>query len=140
NQPLAISGTQAVKLGVAWHMVDNIDQLGRLYGGENIPIVQPNWALTLGQALASPGLATFLLFLGLVGMYVELKTPGVGVGGVVAAIAFILFFWSKYLNGNAGELEIVMFVAGLVLMLIEIFVIPGVGVFGLTGALLVVFS
>jgi membrane-bound ClpP family serine protease len=140
NQPLALNGAQAVKIGVAWNTVDNIDQLGRLYGVQNIPIVQPNWALKLVQALASPGLATFLLFLGLVGMYVELKTPGVGVGGVVAAIAFILFFWSKYLNGTAGELEIVMFVAGLVLMLIEIFVIPGVGVFGLSGALLVVFS
>jgi membrane-bound serine protease (ClpP class) len=140
NQPLSIAGAQAVKLGIGWHTVDNIDQLERLYGVENFPIVQPNWALKLVQALASPGLATFLLFLGLVGMYVELKTPGVGVGGVVAAIAFILFFWSKYLNGTAGELEIVMFVAGLVLMLIEIFVIPGVGVFGLTGALLVVFS
>jgi membrane-bound serine protease (ClpP class) len=73
-------------------------------------------------------------------MYIELKTPGVGVGGVVAAIAFILFFWSKYLNGTAGELEIVMFISGLVLMLIEIFVIPGVGIFGLAGALLVIFS
>jgi membrane-bound serine protease (ClpP class) len=140
NEPLAIAGTQAEKLGVAWHTVENFDQLKRLYGVEEIPIVEPNWALKLVQALASPGLSTFLLFLGLIGMYIELKTPGVGVGGVVAAIAFILFFWSKYLNGTAGELEIVMFISGLVLMLIEIFVIPGVGIFGLAGALLVIFS
>ncbi|HEY1067673.1 MAG TPA: NfeD family protein, partial [Pirellulales bacterium] len=69
-----------------------------------------------------------------------MKTPGVGVGGVVAALAFLLFFWSKSLEGTATSLEIVMFVGGLVLMLIEIFVVPGVGVFGLTGGLMVIFS
>jgi membrane-bound serine protease (ClpP class) len=139
NEPLAIRGTQAVKLGLAWQNVDNFDQLERLYGIE-IPTVEPNWALKLVHALASPGLATFLLFLGLIGMYVELKTPGVGVGGVVAATAFILFFWSKYLNQTATELEIILFVSGVVLMLIEIFVVPGVGVFGLAGGLMVIFS
>jgi membrane-bound serine protease (ClpP class) len=140
NEPLALSGSQAVQNGVAWHTVDNFDQLKRLYGVDDIPLVEPNWALKLVHALASPGLATFLLFLGLIGMYVEMKTPGVGVGGVVAAIAFILFFWSKYLDQTATQLEIVMFVSGLVLMLIEIFVVPGVGVFGLAGGLMVIFS
>jgi membrane-bound serine protease (ClpP class) len=80
------------------------------------------------------------LFLGLIGMYIELKTPGVGVGGVVAATAFILFFWSKYLDQTATQLEIILFVSGIVLMLIEIFVVPGVGVFGLAGGLMVIFS
>ena len=82
--------------------------------------VEPNWAMKLVHALASPGLATFLLMLGLVGMYIEMKTPGVGVGGVVAALAFLLFFWSKSLEGTATSLEIIMFVGGIVLMLIEI--------------------
>jgi membrane-bound serine protease (ClpP class) len=140
NQPLALAGSQAVQLGLAWHTVDNFDQLERLYGLEDIPVVEPNWALKLVHALASPGLATFLLFLGLIGMYIELKTPGVGIGGVVAAMAFILFFWSKYLDQTATSLEIIMFTSGVVLMLIEIFVVPGVGVFGLAGGLMVIFS
>jgi membrane-bound serine protease (ClpP class) len=140
NQPLALAGNQAVDLGLAWHTVDNFDQLEQLFGIDDIPVVEPNWALKLVHALASPGLATFLLFLGLIGMYVELKTPGVGVGGVVAALAFILFFWSKYLDQTATQLEIILFVAGVVLMLIEIFVVPGVGVFGLAGGLMVIFS
>jgi membrane-bound serine protease (ClpP class) len=129
-----------VQLGFAWQTVDNFDQLERLYGVDDIPVVEPNWALKLVHALASPGLATFLLFLGLIGMYVELKTPGVGIGGVVAALAFILFFWSKYLDQTATQLEIILFVSGVVLMLIEIFVVPGVGVFGLAGGLMVIFS
>lgn len=140
NEPLALAGNQAVKLGVAWQTVDNFDQLQRHFGIDDIPLVEPNWALKLVHALASPGLATFLLFLGLIGMYIELKTPGVGVGGVVAALAFILFFWSKYLDQTATQLEIILFVGGVVLMLIEIFVVPGVGVFGLAGGLMVIFS
>jgi membrane-bound serine protease (ClpP class) len=138
--PLELTGAQAVQHGLAWHTVDNFDQLKRLFGIDDMAVVEPNWALKLIHALASPGLATFLLFLGLIGMYIELKTPGVGVGGVVAALAFLLFFWSKYLEGTAGSLEIVLFVGGVVLMLIEIFVVPGVGVFGLAGGLMVIFS
>jgi membrane-bound serine protease (ClpP class) len=140
NEPLVFAGKQAVDLGLAWHTVDNFDHLKRLFGLEDIETIEPNWALDLVQALASPGLATFLLFLGFIGMYVELKTPGVGVGGVVAAVAFILFFWSKYLDQTAEALEIIMFVSGFVLMLIEVFVVPGFGIFGLAGGLMVIFS
>ena len=140
NAPLALSGQQAAAAGVAWHTVDNFDQLKRLYGIERVETVEPNWALTLVQALASPGLATFLLFLGFIGMYIELKTPGVGVGGVISLLAFMLFFWANYLEGTAGSLEILMFVCGIVLLLLEVFVAPGVGIFGLTGGLMVLFS
>ena len=139
-EPLQLDGTQALEAGIAFQTVDSFDQLERMYGLSDVDFVEPNWAMKLVHALASPGLATFLLMLGLVGMYVEMKTPGVGVGGVVAALAFLLFFWSKSLEGTATSLEIVMFVGGLVLMLIEIFVVPGVGVFGLTGGLMVIFS
>jgi membrane-bound serine protease (ClpP class) len=140
NQPLALTGVQSVPLGIATHVVDNFDALRRLYGLQDIEAVKPNWALTVVQALAHPGLSSFLLFLGFIGMYIELKTPGVGIGGVVAALAFILFFWSNYLEGTAEWLEIILFVAGLVLMLLEVFVVPGVGIFGFAGGLMILFS
>jgi membrane-bound serine protease (ClpP class) len=140
NQPLEISGEQAVRLDVAWRTVASFDELQRQFGIADLRTVEPNWALTLVQALASPGLGMFLVFLGFVGIYIELKTPGVGVGGVVAAVAFLLFFWAQYLGGTAGSLEILMFVSGIVLMLLEVFVVPGVGIFGLAGGLLVLFS
>lgn len=139
NQPLELTGAQAAPLGLA-QSVDNFDQLKRLYGLKDVETVKADWALMLVQALATPALATFLLFLGFIGMYIELKTPGIGIGGVVAAVAFLLFFWSRYLEGTAEALEILMFVGGMVLMLIEVFVVPGVGIFGLTGALLIIFS
>ncbi|BBO30682.1 NfeD family protein [Lacipirellula parvula] len=139
NELLQLRGTDALDAGIAFQTVDNFEQLERLYGVD-VQHAELNWAMKLVRALASPGLATFLLMLGLVGMYIEMKTPGVGVGGVVAAIAFLLFFWSKSLEGTATSLEIVMFVGGIVLLLLEIFVVPGMGIFGLAGGLMVIFS
>lgn len=140
NHALEFDGKQALDQRLAAHVVGSFDELKRLFAIDDVEEVRSNWALALVQALASPGLATFLLFLGFIGLYIELKTPGVGLGGIVAALAFALFFWSKYLNGTAEALEIVMFIGGLVLLLIEIFVLPGFGLFGLSGALLVIFS
>lgn len=140
DEIFALNGTEALQADIAYQTVDSFDQLERLYGISDVELVEPNWAMKLVHSLASPALATFLLMLGMVGLYIELKTPGVGVGGVVAAIAFLLFFWSKSLEGTATSLEIVMFVGGVILMLIEIFVVPGVGVLGLAGGMMVIFS
>ena len=54
------------------------------------------------RRLSSPALAVLLLVIGFVGIYIELHTPGMGVGGFVAALAFLLFFWSNFLHGTAG--------------------------------------
>ncbi|MCA9237385.1 MAG: hypothetical protein KDA44_18050 [Planctomycetales bacterium] len=141
NEPLMLTGARAAQLGVATHTVDGYDQLKRLYAIETEPtVLAPNWALELIEALASPGFSMFLLMIGLVALFVEIKTAGLGIGGVVFTICFVLFFWAKYLDQTAGALEIVLFLTGLVLILIEIFVIPGFGIFGLAGGLLTVCS
>jgi membrane-bound serine protease (ClpP class) len=75
-----------------------------------------------------------------VGVYLELHTPGVGVGGFVALLAAILYFWSQHLQGNPVMLEILLFLAGLLCLAIEIFVIPGMAIFGLGGGLLIIAS
>ena len=81
-----------------------------------------------------------LLIFGFIGVYIELKTPGVGVGAITAIGAFTLFFWSRYLDQTATSLEILMFVLGLGLLALEIFVLPGFGAFGLAGGFLVIAS
>src|SRR5690606_16156798 len=63
NELLELKGEQAVQLGIARQTVDNFDQLKQLYNLENVRTVEPNWALKLIHALASPGLAAFLLLL-----------------------------------------------------------------------------
>jgi membrane-bound serine protease (ClpP class) len=81
-----------------------------------------------------------LLLIGLVAIYLEIKMPGLGIAGVVGAIALALFFWGSYLADLSGYLEVVLFVAGLGLLLLEIFVIPGFGVAGISGILLIFVS
>lgn len=138
---LQLNSQRAEELGVATHVVDSFDELKQIYGFERDPrIAEPNWALELVEALSSPGLAFVLLVIGFVGIYVELHTPGLGAGAFVAALAFMLFFWSNFLHGTAGWLEVLLFVGGMLFLLIEMLILPGFGVFGLGGGLMILAS
>jgi membrane-bound ClpP family serine protease len=141
GEPLRLNSKRAQELGVATHVVDSWDEFKQLYGFDRDPLVaEPNWALELVEALSSPGLAFVLLVIGFVGIYVELHTPGVGAGAFVAALAFMLFFWSNFLHGTAGWLEVLLFVGGVLFLLIEMLVLPGFGIFGLGGGLMILAS
>lgn len=138
---LKLNSQRAQELGIATHVVDSFDDLKQLYGFKTDPrSAEPNWALELIEALSSPSLAVVLLVIGFVGIYVELHTPGVGAGAFVAAVAFMLFFWSQFLHGTAGWLEVLLFVGGLLFLLIEMLLLPGFGVFGLGGGLMILAS
>jgi membrane-bound ClpP family serine protease len=139
GKPLVLTSEQAAEMGLAWQLVDNFDEFKLLYGFEHDPReARPNWALDLVEALSSPALAALLLVIGFVGIYIELHSPGIGAGAFVAALAFLLYFWSNYLGGSAGWLEAVLFVAGLCFLAMELFVLPGFGVFGLGGGLMMI--
>lgn len=141
GEPLRLSAQRAQELDVANHVVDSFDEFKQLYGFDHDPrISEPNWALELVEALSSPALAVVLLVIGFVGIYVELHTPGIGAGAFVAALAFLLFFWSNYLDGNVGWLEVLLFLGGIFFLLIEMLLLPGFGIFGLGGALMVLAS
>lgn len=141
NQTLRVDAQRAVELGLVEQTIESIDDLKQLYGLEgDIPVAEPNLALEFIEALASPKLAVLLLIVGFAGIYIELRTPGLGIGGFVASVAFLLFFWSNFLNGTAGWLEVLLFVAGVLFILMEIFVIPGFGIFGFGGAVLLIAS
>jgi membrane-bound serine protease (ClpP class) len=139
--PLKLTGIDAERVLLANKVVDRFSEFRQHYGLENDPtLVEPGWAHTLIDALASPEAAALLLLIGMVGLYIELHSPGVGIGGFVALVCFLLFFWSHYLDGTAGWLEALLFVAGVGCLLLEIFVIPGFGIFGLGGGAMVLAS
>ena len=141
NEPLVIEGERAAQLGLARQTVEGFDELKQLYGITQDPhVAKPNWALELIEALASPEFSVILLMAGFAGMYIEMRTPGVGVGAFVGSVAILLFFWSQYLHGTAGWLEVLLFVMGICFVLMEIFVLPGFGIFGLGGGALVIAS
>ena len=128
-------------MGVASHVVDGFDEFKQLYGFDDDPrTAEPNWAHELVEALASPVMTTVLIALGIIGIYIELHAPGVGIGGFVSALAFLLLFWSKMLHGTAGWLEVLLFLGGVCFLLFELLVLPGFGVFGLGGGAMILAS
>ena len=119
----------------------SFDEFKQLYGfTADVRVAEANWALELVEALSSPALAILLLVIGFVGIYIELHAPGTGVGAFVAALAFLLFFWSNFLHGTAGWLEVLLFLGGLFCLLLEVLVLPGFGIFGLGGGAMILMS
>ncbi len=139
--PLSVTGTVATEIWLADHEAEDFTGFKRHYGLENDPaLLEPSWADFLIDALASPAVAMFLLVIGFAALYVELQAPGIGIGGFCAAVCFIIFFWSRFLGGTADWLEVLLFLAGVCFLLVEIFVLPGFGIFGLGGGLMVLAS
>jgi membrane-bound ClpP family serine protease len=137
GQVVQIDGTQAEALGVARFLVENFAQLQQLYQLPETPeLIGPNWAFDLIDALASPQLGGILLFIGGFALIAELSSPGLGVGGFISAVCFLLYFWSNFLHGTAELLEVMLFVTGMAFVAVEVFVLPGFGVFGLGGGAL----
>jgi len=139
--PIQMSGLTAESLGLAQHLAEDAAALAPIYGLEGeMATLEPRWSETLLDALASPGVAWLLLVIGGAALYLELHTPGLGLGGFVAMVAFIVYFWGQYLHGTAGWLEAMLFVAGVICIAAEVLVLPGVGVLGFGGGLLVIAS
>ena len=97
--------------------------------------VTPSWSETLVGLVTSGMISMLLLAVGVVGLWIEFKTPGFGIPGLVGVAALLLYFFGHHLAGLAQMTEIVLFVAGVGLILLEIFVFPGFGVFGILGGL-----
>lgn len=96
---------------------------------------------TIEQIIAfflNPYLRSILILIIIGGIYFELQTPGVGFPIIASAIAATLYFVPSYLNGLAEYWEILLFVIGVLLIILEVFVIPGFGVAGVAGIILTI--
>lgn len=139
--PLQLTGQQAGEYDLAKHVVESFAGFKEVYGLEDDPaLAEPTWADHLIEWLASGPIAVLLLIVGFSALYIELHAPGIGVGAFVSTVCFVLFFWSSYLGGQAGWLEILLFLAGLACLALEVFLLPGLGIFGFGGAALVLAS
>lgn len=103
-------------------------------------VMQISAAENIVRFLTHPIVSSLLMTLGFLGLIFEIKTPGWGVGGTVGLVALTLFFGSHYIIDMAGQAEILIFIGGILLLLLEIFVIPGFGFAGVIGILAVLLS
>ena len=152
DELLTLYADLAYKYGLARTVVEGLDEQARdevlAYLEERdevtfdrpAQILKTNWSEELVRMLTSPTVTGILFMVALLGIYAELNSPGVGLPGAVAVAALVVLFGSKYLIGMANWWEIAVFMIGMGLLLMEIFVIPGFGVAGISGVLLMVFA
>ncbi len=95
---------------------------------------------TVVQFLASPTIRGVLFMLMLLGAYMEFQSPGLGLPGAVALVALAIFLGAPYLAGFVVTWEIVIIILGIGLLAVELFVIPGFGVAGVLGMVLLMFG
>ena len=137
---LTVSSDEALELGIADAVVPSVDAAVEAVGAAQNP--QENHAASRPERvlrfLGSPVMASLLLMMMMGGLYFEIQTPGVGFAGAVALVGAALFFAPHYLLGLVESWEIALFVVGVGLLLVEVFVTPGFGVFGIGGLVLTV--
>jgi membrane-bound serine protease (ClpP class) len=134
---LTLTTTEALEHKVADFRANTFEAVLEQLELEDAEIRRPalNWAEHVVRFLTHPILSSVLMTVGLLGIIVELRTPGFGIPGMIGVASLAAFFWGHWLVRLAGWEEIMLVAAGLVLLAIELFVIPGFGIAGVLGIL-----
>ncbi|MBY0457499.1 MAG: hypothetical protein K2V38_09200, partial [Gemmataceae bacterium] len=135
--PLKLTATLAGELGFARVVSGGgVDDVTGAYGYPKAKSPDPGWLDKFAEFLRIPAVTIILVMIGFIGLILELKVPGLTVPGIVAALCFILVFWSQSrFSGEMFVLALLLFIMGLVLIGLEVFVLPGFGVCGISGIL-----
>lgn len=138
---LKLTATEARQLGLVKTVIDstNVTDVYAAYDlkPNQVKEATPDWLNQFRSFLQLPVVTTILVIVGFIGLILELKVPGTTVPGIVAALSFILLFWAwAPVSGQLAWLAGLLFLLGLVLILLEVFVLPGFGVSGVIGIVL----
>lgn len=139
TQLVTLTSEEAVKYKMADTILAKLDDVLNYLDLKDAKVidVRSNWAEDVVRFLNNPIIASILIMIGFFGLLAEIKTPGWGLPGTAGLIALALFFGSSYILQLASIVEILMFIAGIILIAVEIFVIPGFGLPGIAGIILV---
>lgn len=128
-----------------WKYCDGIaetpDEVITKYLGYNdyeLKTYKPSWEDDLKGFLMNPMLQSLLIIIIIGGIYFEMQTPGLGFPSAAAVVAAILYFAPLYIDGLAQNWEILVFILGLLLIAVEIFIIPGFGIAGISGIIFLI--
>ncbi len=131
---LTLTAQEAVDLGYAQAVGDWEGVLAAIgLSGAEVVEAEVNWAERIVRFFTNPVIAPFLLSLGFLGLLVEIRSAGFGLAGTAGLLSLALFFGAHLLVGLAGAEDLILVVAGLILIGVEVFVVPGFGVFGIAG-------
>lgn len=134
---LTLSSREAEYYGLIPTIAEALDEVLAFnnLAGTRIVEIEPTWSERLFRWLTSPLISGLLLLFGIGGLYIEIKTPGFGLPGIIGVTCLAIFFGSYLVIGLANWIDILLVLAGLALILIEIFVTPGFGLIGVSGIL-----
>ena len=113
-----------------------LEKLG--LGGAELRRVAPNWAENVVRFLTHPVVSSLLITVAMLGIIVEIRTPGFGIPGALGLSSLALFLWGHWLVQLVGWEEVLLVLAGLALLVLEVFVIPGFGIAGALGIVAVI--
>ncbi|MBX2947315.1 MAG: nodulation protein NfeD [Cyclobacteriaceae bacterium] len=142
GQIITFSTSEAIKHGFCEAKVESIEEILKRNNIDNYQIIKFELrpADRIIAFFLNPFISGILILIIIGGIYFELQTPGVGFPILASAIALVLYLVPYYLNGLAENWEIIALFAGLALIGVEIFVLPGFGVAGIAGISLTVIS
>ncbi len=140
---LKIDAGTAKDWGIVYY--NDLNSLEEVYDRYNLDPSRVNvsgddWLDRIAGFFRKPIVNIILLLIGITCLILEVKLPGFGLPGILAGICFVLFFWAHSFTGQFTMLAVLLFVLGLGLLGLEIFVIPGFGVTGIFGVLLLITS
>ena len=137
----SLTTEEAIKWGYCEGVAESVDEVitkHLKYDTYELKSYSPTWLDNLKGFLMNPIFQSLLIMIIIGGIYFELQTPGIGFPSAAALIAAVLYFAPLYIEGLAANWEILVFLIGLVLVALELFVIPGFGIAGISGTLLII--
>ena len=138
---LTFTAEEAVRWGYCDGIAESVDDVITKHMGYQdyeIKSYEPSWIDNIKGFLMNPVAQSLLIIIIIGGIYFEMQTPGIGFPSGAAILAAILYFFPLYIEGLAANWEIIVFVVGILLMLVEIFILPGFGVAGISGIVFIV--
>ena len=140
---ITLTPAQAVEYNIANLQASSLqDALAQLGYSADVPLerLEPSTTERIAGGLTNPLVAAALLAIGILGIIIELFTPGLGLPGGLGALALLLFFSGAFIATPAGPLDLVVLLAGILLIAAEVFVIPGFGIAGILGIGAIIFA
>jgi membrane-bound serine protease (ClpP class) len=142
---LTLTDQKALEYGIARAVVEDMDGvlkfLSERYAvtiADDVAVLETLWSEEMVRWVNSPVVSGLLIMGILLGIYVELHTPGLGLPSLLALTCLVILVGSKYLVGMANWIEVAVLAVGVLLLLLEIFVIPGFGIAGVSGIICII--
>ena len=134
---LTLTTEEALKHKVADFRADTLESVLEKFGlgGAELRHATPNWAENVVRFLTHPIVSSLLITIAMLGIIIEIRTPGFGFPGALGITSLSLFFWGHWLVQLAGWEELLLAAAGVLLLILEVFVFPGFGIAGVLGIL-----